>query len=279
MRKRMKLTGVALAAALAFAATGCHAETKETETETTAAAAEETTAFPEASDAKESGETEDTMTEETESDRYVDENPIMEFGTIVSVDKEAGQILFLPQSDETPGAETEDGADSETETAAEDSGELILNVLPEGGAAAETDAAMQAPIIDAVSGLPVALSELKEGEYAYIWKAQMTTMSLPPQSPLQAMVVNIPEDGIAPRYVVVKAIEKQEDGSLVLTDQDGNKWSAAPEGTEITPYLTRQKVTLSDIKEGDLCMIWAGDTMTGSETPVYGADKIMLFAR
>lgn len=193
--------------------------------------------------------------ENSSEDRLIDEQPVKKYGTISSVDPENGQITFLSNE----SVADENGALSDTVQ------EIVLNV-GEG-----------VPVIDAVSGMPVALSDLKEGDAAYAWVAQMMTMSLPPQTPLQALVVNIPADYAAPQYVVIKDVETDGKGAYTFTDQDGNKWSATEEGTTVTPFLTRQMIYLEGIEKGAHCMIWPGAAVTASEPPIYSAEKIMVF--
>ena len=192
---------------------------------------------------------------QTAEDRYVDPQPVKKIGTIQSVDQEGQRISFLSNEVWTD----ENGKTTEGQQ------EIVLNY------------AQGVPIIDAQTGLPADLSELKEGEQAYVWTAQMMTMSLPPQTPLQAMVVNLAQDAAAPQYVVVKKAEHHGDGSLTITDQDGNQWNATESGTAVTPYLTRQMIYLSGIEEGAHCLIYPGAAMASSEPPVYTADKIVVF--
>ena len=192
---------------------------------------------------------------EQAGERYVDPQPVKKTGTIKSVDQESGQIVFLSNESYTD----ENGAVSDSVQ------EIVFNV------------ADGVPIIDAQTGFPVALGDLKEGEEAYAWTAQMMTMSLPPQTPLQAMVVNLAQDTAAPQYVVVKEAERHEDGSLTFTDQDGNRWNAAEEETVVTPYLTRQMIYLDGIEAGAHCLMYPGPAMTASEPPMYTAEKIVVF--
>ena len=188
-------------------------------------------------------------------ERYVDPQPVRKIGTIKSVDAENGQIVFLSNEVWTD----ENGSTTEGQQ------EIVLNY------------AQGVPIIDAQTGLPADTAALKEGEQAYVWTAQMMTMSLPPQTPLQAMVVNLAQDAAAPQYVVVKNAEHHEDGSLTITDQDGNRWNATESGTVVVPYLTRQMIYLSGIEEGAHCLIYPGAAVTASEPPIYTADKIVVF--
>lgn len=185
--------------------------------------------------------------ESAAEDRYVDEQPVRWNGTIASVDAENGYILLNGQE-----------------------GQDQLSQL-------RVSVGQGVPVIDAVTGMPVQLSELQEGEPVYAWISQMMTMSIPAQSPLQAMVVNLPEDAAAPQYVVIKSVEADGNGNYTFTDQEGARWTAREDSTSVTPYLTRQMILLQGIEEGMKCMIWPGQVMGTSMPPVYSAEKIMVF--
>lgn len=195
------------------------------------------------------------VAEPAESDRFVDLNPIKKWGTIVSVDAENGQIVFNSHEDYV----NDEGMSEDVLE------EIVFNV------------ADGVPVLDAVTGMPVALEDLKEGDTAYAWTAQMMTMSLPPQTPLQAMIVNIPADYAVPQYVVVKDIVNDGNGNVTITDQDGNRYVANTESTTVTPYLTRQMIYLEGIEKDNKCMIWVGPTVATSYPPQYTAEKIMVF--
>ena len=85
--------------------------------------------------------------------------------------------------------------------------------------------------------------------------------------------------------VVKELVTTDTDGqtAVTITDQDGNKWSASAEKTEVTPYLTRNIVTLDDIKEGTRIVVSQGSetTTSGSESAgdadAYAA-KVLVFA-
>ena len=182
-----------------------------------------------------------------------EKNPVREYGTIGSIDTENKQVVFEAAKTD------ENGNDAGKE-------EIVLHILD------------GTPIVDAATGLPVALSDLKAGSAAYAWHSQAMTRSLPPQTNAIALVVNIPADFAAPQYVVVQSVQKEQNGALVFTDQDGNRWAASEETTEVSPYLTRNIVKLSDVQEGSRCLIWPGDAVGLSLPPLYQAKKVIVFS-
>ena len=200
----------------------------------------------------ENGET----AEREDDSRFTDEKPVRKWGKLQSVDTESGDIVILSNETYTD----EDGKEQNVE-------EEIVFHTAEG-----------VPVIDAVSGLPVQLSDLKVGETVYAWAGQAMTMSIPAQTSLQAMVVNIPADYAVPQYVAVQKVELSGEGkSVMITDQDGVRWLVSEESTELSPYLTRQMISIADITEGRFCMIWPDEASPAVEPPLYMANKLVLF--
>lgn len=259
--KNKKLAGSMIIGLAALMASACGASTgmnanAETGTQTVIDNTTPTNPGPGA-DLTEDGETQAEDNADDEDDtRFTDTQPVRKWGTIQSVDTESGDIVILSNETYTD----EDGNVQDTQE------EIVFHT------------AQGVPIIDAVSGLPVQLSDIKIGETVYAWAGQAMTMSIPAQTSLQAMVVNIPADYAAPQYVAIQKVEKSEDGSsLVITDQDGNRWQVSEEHTELTPYLTRQMISLMDIEEGRFCMIWPNAAAPAIDPPLYIADKLVLF--
>ena len=136
-------------------------------------------------------------------------------------------------------------------------GEIVFNIDPENTL-----------VLGAEDGLPVVLEDVDLGSFeAYL--GPVMTMSLPPQTTPEMVIVNIPEDFGAPLYVTAAGpVEETEDGR-VLTVGDDTRYVLA-EDMEILPYLTRNIVTVEDIDEDSRCLIWLNE-----ENEV---EKLVLFA-
>ena len=129
------------------------------------------------------------------------------------------------------------------------SGEIILTIDPENTVLA-----------DGQTGLPVTLADVTEGSFeAYLGPAM--TMSLPPHSTPYVVVVNLPEDGVAPQYAVAAEELVLEDGYYTLKATDGRTYTI-PEDVEIAPFRTRNIVTLQDLTAGRACLIWLDENET-----------------
>ena len=158
-----------------------------------------------------------------------------------------------------PVTRTEDGRLSiDNQSGVSSSGEIILNVADE------------TYILDAVSGLPIKLEDIKDGDTIYAYIGPAMTMSLPPMTNATVIFANIPADAKVPDYVEVKSmITDATTSKSVLTAIDGTEYTLADD-CNIFPYLTRNIVTLDDLTQGRKCVVWADDENS--------AVKIMVFA-
>ena len=159
-----------------------------------------------------------------------------------------------------PVTRTEDGRLSiDNQSGMSTSGEIILNVADD-----------MTYILDAMTGLPVALEDVKDGDTIYAYIGPAMTMSLPPMTNAVMIFTNLPADAKAPDYVEVKfMVTDAATSKSVLTATDGTEFTLA-EDCNIFPYLTRNIVTLDDLTQGKKCVVWSDDENTAS--------KIMLFA-
>ena len=125
-------------------------------------------------------------------------------------------------------------------------------------------------ILDASTGMPVAYDDIEDGSTVYAYIGPAMTMSLPPQSTAEMLLVNVPSDFKVPDYVEVKSmVTDGSTGESVLTASDGTEYVLA-EDCNIFPYLTRNIVTLDDLTQGRKCLVWSAEDNT--------AEKIMVFA-
>lgn len=130
-------------------------------------------------------------------------------------------------------------------------------------------------ILDAVSGEPVDAKAIKDGSTVYAWLGAQTamTMSLPPQVTPELLLVNIPADFKVPQYdIIVRAnyIMKGIPGysGMAITLSDGTAYQVW-EDAQITPYLTRNRVTYQDLLPGTRVLMWADDSGKGSRVLVF----------
>ena len=159
-----------------------------------------------------------------------------------------------------PVTHMEDGRLSiDNQSDASSAGEIILNVSQES-----------TYVLDAVSGMPMALEDIRDGDTVYAYIGPAMTMSLPPMTNAAVIFANIPADFKVPDYVEVKSVVTDAQTShTVLTGADGTEYTLS-EDCEIFPYLTRNIVTLDDLTQGRKAAVWSDEDNT--------ATRIMVFA-
>lgn len=127
-------------------------------------------------------------------------------------------------------------------------------------------------VVEAVNGYPVALGDLKEGDFIYAYLGPTMTMSLPPIANGKMVICKAPADFKVPEYMRVTAVQTLEDGSVRITGSNGNTY-LAPADCTILPYLTRQMVYLDSITEGSTCLIWSDDNNQATKIVLFAPDE------
>ncbi len=181
-------------------------------------------------------------------------------GEVESVEQESEAEALLPVRVYGPITKLEGNKISiDNQSGVSYEGEIIINIDENA-----------THILDAVTGEPVGLDDLKDGSTAYVYVGPAMTMSLPPMTNTEMIFVNAPEDFKVPDYVEIESVVTDADTSKsVLTAVDGTEYTLDEE-CKINPYLTRNIVTLDDLTQGRKCVVWS------SEDNV--ATSIMLFA-
>lgn len=79
------------------------------------------------------------------------------------------------------------------------------------------------------------------------------TMSLPPKS---AAVAVMEYADVLPNYAVIEAITVQEDGALLVTTDNGDRLVTIVADAQVTPFRTRNMITLEDLRVGDSVVLY-----------------------
>ena len=117
----------------------------------------------------------------------------------------------------------------------------------------------EAPAVDAVTGLPMDLKSVKEGDILYAWAGPAMALSLPPQVSALVIVGNVPADAQAPEFCEIagRAV------SPAPGDEGGAKFPLTGGGelevtdkTVYTPWLTKQLIRMEDLNPGDRVLVW-----------------------
>lgn len=126
----------------------------------------------------------------------------------------------------------------------------------------------EALAVDAATGLPMDLKEVKEGSTLYAWVKPYMTMSLPPQTSAEVVVGNLPAGAAAPEYCEIAGPAVPGEGvtKFALT---GGETLTVNGKTAYTPWLTRQIVRMEDLVPGSRVLVWKDKAGT--------AEKVLLF--
>ena len=131
-------------------------------------------------------------------------------------------------------------------------------------------------ILDAISGEPVDAKSIKDDSTVYAWLGAQTamTMSLPPQVTPELLLVNVPADYKVPQYDVIvrsdglTSVGLPNRSGMDITLSDGTAYQVW-EDAQITPYLTRNRVTYQDLLPGTQVLVWADDKGQASRVLVF----------
>lgn len=121
------------------------------------------------------------------------------------------------------------------------------------------------------NGLPTTLDAL-QGKEVRVAHSMAATFSLPPKSNAYA-VMEIGD--VVPNYAVVEAVQQNDDGSVTLTTDNGGMWVTVTKDAEVTPYLTKNRVTLADLQPGAEVVLYY-DIVMESYPGQAGTDKVIL---
>lgn len=117
----------------------------------------------------------------------------------------------------------------------------------------------EAPAVDAVTGLPLDLKTVKEGDTLYAWAGPAMTLSLPPQVSAQVIVGNIPADFKVPEFCEIagRAVSPApgDEGNPKFPLTGGGELEVT-EKTVYTPWLTKQLVRMEDLTPGTRVLAW-----------------------
>ncbi len=130
-------------------------------------------------------------------------------------------------------------------------------------------------IIDANTVLPLDLAS-RETDKVMVTYSPAMTMSIPPQSYAFAIIGNIKAEAGNPIFTIVENVISAEDGIVIVTE-NGTKEITVPSTAKVSPYMTRNIVTLEDIKAGSNVLLWY-DMMTMSIPAYATSERAVIFA-
>ena len=146
-----------------------------------------------------------------------------------------------------------------------DDGGLLVANSQEGAAYSEVVLHGESIIcLDAVTGDPMDIQDLKDGDTVYAWVGPAMTLSIPPHATAYLILGNIPEDYGVPMYYEIKTAEvtaadeeTQMPTAVELTAAGGTTLTVVTSEAELKPYLTKNIVTLADLIPGTRILVWS----------------------
>lgn len=99
-------------------------------------------------------------------------------------------------------------------------------------------------------------STLAVGDSLNVFRSPASTRSLPPQSAAFAVVRNVVSEADMAMYHEVEAVEKQADGRVRITTDNGSLYIFADQKTKLVSYQDNGSVNLETLQAGDRIMAW-----------------------
>lgn len=117
-------------------------------------------------------------------------------------------------------------------------------------------------VIEAESGLPGQLNSLEKGDAIYVYYSPAMTKSLPPQSFAGAIVVGVSENKTIPSWFTVKKIISVDETHMRVINEEGDLIVTLLKESPITPFKTKQMVTIDDVRVGTQLFVWYDIVLT-----------------
>lgn len=110
-------------------------------------------------------------------------------------------------------------------------------------------------IVNNETGATAALSDIKEGDKIYAYYSKAMTLSLPPQSACELILVGVGENTPASLHEV-GTVSTNEEGMTEVLTADGSMIIRMDDKTTYAPYKTKNIVTKADLTEGTRFLAW-----------------------
>lgn len=129
--------------------------------------------------------------------------------------------------------------------------------------------------LDNETGFPSSIDNLKVGDEIYAYYSAIMTKSLPPQSNASYIITNIKDNKSVAKPMTVAEIQENEDGSVRILSDDNMYLITIMPDKPISPFKTKNIVTVSDIKVGSRIAVWF-DIMTMSIPAQAASNKTVI---
>lgn len=130
-------------------------------------------------------------------------------------------------------------------------------------------------VVDTQTGLAAGMSSVKAGDVVYAYYSPATTMSIPPQTACEALVVNLTDAHVPAHLLTAEQVTVNKDGSVTILTENGGMLLTIPETASVTPYKTKNIVKNTDIKVGTRFFAWY-DVAAMSMPAQAGTDRAVV---
>lgn len=130
-------------------------------------------------------------------------------------------------------------------------------------------------LIDNVTGEATLLKNIKAGDEIYVYHSQAMTRSIPPQSAAFAILTNVEENKSVATMINVKEVTELENDGIKVLSEDGFYSITILNDTPISPYKTKNIVSIQDINQDSIIFAWF-DVMTLSIPAQATAKKVVI---
>ncbi len=150
-----------------------------------------------------------------------------------------------------------------------------ITVKTETAGTAVVHLAAQTIIMDTQTGLPAGAQDIKKGAEVYLYCGEMMALSEPPQVYAKAILVNLTDEHAPANLLSAEQVNKNADGSLTVQTNDGGLMLNIERNASVTPFGTKNKAKLEDIRMGTKFFAWY-DTVLETYPEQAGTDKVVL---
>ena len=156
-----------------------------------------------------------------------------------------------------------DRQDGELTVSTETAGTVVVHI------------AEQTIIMDTQTGLPAGTQDIKKGDEVYLYCGEMMALSEPPQVYAKAILVNLTDEHEPANLMSAEQVKRNADGSLTVQASDGGLTLNIARNASVTPFGTKNKAKLEDIRMGTRFFAWY-DTILESYPAQASTDKVVL---
>ena len=130
-------------------------------------------------------------------------------------------------------------------------------------------------IMDTQTGLPAGEDSIKTGDEVCLYCGDIVGLSNPPQVNARAVLVNLTDEHAPANLLTAETVTRNADGTLTVQAQSGSLMLNIAKNAQVTPFSTKNIVTLDDIRMGTRFFAWY-DIVLESYPMQAGTDKVVL---